>query len=173
MSTTMTHETIDRVRRGLGTVLLWFAGALLVLMTLLVLYQVFTRYVLNSPVAFTEELVRYALIWTTFASASYAFLHRHHMALTVVRDKLPPRARHGFLLGADALVLLFALLVLGIGGAMLAYTSRNDVSALLGISRGAVYLIAPLTGLAITVAQVLNIWEDLTGDPAADTEGTD
>lgn len=173
MSTTMTHVKIDRMRRGLGTVLLWFAGTLLVIMTLLVLYQVFTRYVLNSPVAFTEELVRYALIWTTFASASYAFLHRNHMSLTVVRDKLPPRARKAFLLGADVLVLLFAFVVLGIGGAMLAYTSRNDVSALLGISRGVVYLIAPITGLAITVAQVLNIWEDVTGGPSTDTEGTD
>ena len=35
---------------------------LLSFMTILVLIQVFSRYVLNSPVAFTEELVRYSLI---------------------------------------------------------------------------------------------------------------
>ena len=45
-------------------------------MTFLVLYQVFTRYVLNSPAAFTEELVRYSLIWTGFIVAAYAFSTR-------------------------------------------------------------------------------------------------
>ena len=41
---------------------------LLSFMTILVLIQVFSRYVLNSPVAFTEELVRYSLIWTGFSA---------------------------------------------------------------------------------------------------------
>ena len=54
---------------------------LLSIMTLLVLYQVFTRYILNSPAAFTEELVRYFLIWTSFIGAAYAFSTREHMSL--------------------------------------------------------------------------------------------
>lgn len=168
-----TQDRIARVRGALGTVLVAIAGTLLVLMTLLVLYQVFTRYVLGTPAAFTEELVRYALIWTSFISAAYAFLHRKHMALVFVRDRFSPRVRRGFLLGADVLVLLFAVVVLVVGGTMLALSARQDYSALLGISRGLVYSIAPLTGLAITFAQALNIWEDVTGDPVVETEGTD
>jgi TRAP-type transport system small permease protein len=168
-----TQARLDRMRGVLGAVLVWFAGTLLVLMTFLVLYQVFTRYALGSPVAFTEELVRYALIWTSFVSAAYAFLHRKHMALIVVRDKFGPATRRGLIIGSDVLVLLFAVLVLVVGGTMLALSARNDYSALLGISRGLVYAIAPITGLAITAAQVLNIWEDLTGVPTVAPEGTD
>jgi len=168
-----THDRIARVRGALGAVLLAVAGTLLVLMTFLVLYQVFTRYVLGAPAAFTEELVRYALVWTSFISAAYAFLHRKHMALVLVRDKLPGRARRGFLLGADVLVLLFAVVVLVVGGTMLALAARHDYSALLGISRGLVYAIAPVSGLAIALAQVLNIWEDVTGEPVVEAEGTD
>lgn len=172
MSTPITDPRIDRARGLLARVLLWFAGVLLVIMTVLVLYQVFTRYVLNSPVAFTEELVRYALIWTSFASAAYAFLYRDHMALTFVRERFSPRVRRVLSLGSDLLILLFAVVVLGIGGTMLAFSSRGDFSALLGISRGFVYLIAPITALAITIAQVLNIWEDFTGEPSVEPEGT-
>lgn len=168
----MTHDRLDRVRQGLGLVLLSLAGTLLVLMTLLVLYQVFTRYVLGDPAAFTEELVRYALIWTSFLSAAYAFLHRKHMALVIVQDRFPEAVRRRLVIGIDMLVLLFAVLVLVVGGAMLAYNVRNDYSALLGISRGLVYAVAPLAGLAIAVAQALNIWEDLAGTPAVDPEGT-
>ncbi len=168
-----THDRIARVRGGLGAVLATVAGVLLVLMTFLVLYQVFTRYVLGTPAAFTEELVRYALIWTSFISAAYAFLHRKHMALVFVRDRLPEGPRRGFLIGSDVLVLLFAVIVLVVGGTMLALSARHDYSALLGISRGLVYAIAPVAGLAITFAQVLNIWEDVAGEPVdVETEGS-
>ncbi|WP_043497075.1 TRAP transporter small permease [Georgenia sp. SUBG003] len=168
-----TQDRVDRMRGVLGAILVWFAGTLLVLMTFLVLYQVFTRYALGSPAAFTEELVRYALIWTSFISAAYGFLHRKHMALFVVRDKFGPAARRALIIGSDVLVLLFAVLVMVVGGTMLAVSARNDYSALLGISRGLVYAIAPVAGLAITAAQALNIWEDLTGVPTVEPEGTD
>lgn len=150
---------ISRLRRGLSSVLLWSAGTLLVLMTLLVMVQIITRYALNQPTAWTEELVRYALIWTSLLAASYAFIERRHMALTVVRDRLPERLRRAVIVGVDVLVLLFAVLVLGVGGTMLALGSAGDLSALLGISRGAVYAIVPISGVAIAVAQVIVLIE--------------
>lgn len=166
-------DRIHRTRQVLGRVLAAFAGALLVLMTLLVLYQVFTRYVLGSPAAFTEELVRYALIWTSMVSTAHAFLHRKHMALLVLRDRFSPAARRALVLGSDVLVLAFAVVVLVVGGTMLAVSAATDHSALLGISRGLVYAIGPVAGLAITVAQLLNVWEDLVTEVAIETEGTD
>jgi TRAP-type transport system small permease protein len=168
-----THERLTRVRGALGRALAGFAGFLLVIMTLLVLYQVFTRYVLGTPAAFTEELVRYALIWTAMISAAYAFLHRKHMALVALRNTLPPAARRRLIIGADVLVLAFAVLVLVIGGTVLALSASTNFSALLGISRGLVYAIGPIAGLAIAFGQVLNIWQDLTEEVSIETEGTD
>lgn len=160
---------LQRMRRSLATALLWLAVALLALMTVLVLYQVFTRYVLGSPAAFTEELVRYALIWVSFIAATYAFLQREHMALMLVADRLPVTARRRLRLAIDVLVLALAVLVLGVGGSMLAWDSRENISALLGISRGVVYLISPIAGAGIALAQVLNIIEDLRSRSAAPT----
>ncbi|MEB3365920.1 TRAP transporter small permease [Saccharopolyspora mangrovi] len=166
-------DRLHGVRRALGGALAGLAGALLVIMTLLVLYQVFTRYVVGSPAAFTEELVRYALIWTSMVSAAYAFLHRKHMALAVLVDRFSPATRRALVLGSDVLVLVFAVVVLVIGGTMLAFSAAANYSALLGISRGLVYAIGPVAGLAIAFAQVLNIWEDLIGEVSIETEGTD
>ncbi|GAA2806174.1 TRAP transporter small permease [Saccharopolyspora taberi] len=168
-----TLDRLNRVRRALGGVLAAFAGALLVSMTLLVLYQVFTRYVLGTPAAFTEELVRYALIWTSMISAAYAFLHRKHMALVVLRGRFSPAVRHVLVIASDVLVLVFSVVVLVIGGTMLVLSAATNYSALLGISRGLVYTIGPIAGLAIAFAQVLNIWEDLTREVSIETEGTD
>ena len=67
-------EVFTVIKKVMTKLLAAIATILLSVMTLLVLYQVFTRYVLNSPAAFTEELVRYFLIWTGFVGAAYAFI---------------------------------------------------------------------------------------------------
>ena len=154
---------IATIRRGLAPALRWSAGTLLVLMTVLVMIQIVTRYALNQPTAWTEELVRYALIWTSFLAASYAFLERRHMALSILPDRLSAPARRGLTRAVDVLVLLFAVLVLGIGGVMLVLSSLGDMSALLGISRGAVYAIVPISGLMIALAQVTALLDPSAG----------
>ena len=52
------NEILSVIKKWMTRLLAGIATVLLSVMTLLVLYQVFTRYVLNSPAAFTEELVR-------------------------------------------------------------------------------------------------------------------
>lgn len=191
------EATLTTVKRTMNTILFWFAALLLIIMTLLVIYQVFTRYVLDSPADFTEELVRYFLIWTGFMGAAYAFSTRQHMALIFVRDRFPEGARRWILALTDFLVLIFALVIITIGGAQLAASSWGATSALLQIPRGLVYIVAPIAGAFIVVAQAINIYEDLTGvrirtkddelvtddfdddgddlqrDPEASTKGTD
>ena len=77
-------ELFTVIKTVMTKLLAGIATVLLSVMTLLVLYQVFTRYVLDSPAAFTEELVRYFLIWTGFIGAAYAFLTREHMCLVLL-----------------------------------------------------------------------------------------
>ena len=87
------EKLLTAIKKWMILILSRIATVLLSVMTLLVLYQVFTRYVLNDPAAFTEELVKYSLIWTGFIGAAYAFYTREHMALIVFRDKLNPQGR--------------------------------------------------------------------------------
>lgn len=150
--------------------LFWFTAILLVAMAVLVIYQVFTRYVLDSPAAFTEELVTYTLMWTAFAGGAYAFVDRKHMALVFFRDRLPDPLQRAVMIGIDALILLFALIVLVIGGLDLAIFAWGSNSALLGIPRGIAYLSAPVAGVFIVVTQVISIWEDVTGTQLASRE---
>ena len=51
------NEILSVIKKWMTRLLAGIATVLLSVMTLLVLYQVFTRYVLNSPAAFTEELL--------------------------------------------------------------------------------------------------------------------
>lgn len=154
---------LTTVKKWMTKLLAGIATVLLSVMTLLVLYQVFTRYVLNSPAAFTEELVRYFLIWTGFIGAAYAFITREHMCLVLLRDSLKPAKRRVLMIAVDALILIFAVFVITIGGFKLAVSAEKVFSALLGIPRSLVYAMAPVSGLFIIVAQIINIYEDVTG----------
>lgn len=154
---------LTTVKKWMTKLLAGIATVLLSVMTLLVLYQVFTRYVLNSPAAFTEELVRYFLIWTGFIGAAYAFITREHMCLVLLRDSLKPAKRRILMIAIDALILIFAVFVITIGGFKLAVSAEKVFSALLGIPRSLVYAMAPVSGLFIIVAQIINIYEDVTG----------
>ena len=156
-------EILSVVKKFMTKLLAGIATVLLSVMTLLVLYQVFTRYVLNSPAAFTEELVRYFLIWTGFTGAAYAFFTRQHMCLVVVRDSLNPVGKKILMTAVDLLILVFALFVITIGGFKLAMSAEKVYSALLGIPRSLVYAMAPISGLFIILAQIINIYEDVTG----------
>ena len=158
------REFLTSVKKWMTFLLSRIATLLLSVMTFLVLYQVFTRYVLNSPAAFTEELVRYSLIWTGFIGAAYAFSTREHMALTLVRDKLTGRPHQVLVIFIDALILLLAIFVITIGGYKLAMSARAEFSALLGVPRTLVYSIAPISGIFIIIAQIINLYEDITGN---------
>ena len=156
-------ELLTTVKKFMRKLLAGIATVLLSAMTLLVLYQVFTRYVLNSPAAFTEELVRYFLIWTGFIGAAYAFFTRQHMCLVLVRDSLNPAGQRILMTLVDLLILLFALFVITIGGFKLALSAEKVYSALLGIPRSLVYAMAPVSGLFMIAAQIINLYEDITG----------
>lgn len=157
-------EILTTIKKVLAKLLAGIATILLSVMTILVLYQVFTRYILNSPAAFTEELVRYFLIWTGFIGAAYAFLTRQHMSLVLILNKLTPAKRRMLMAIIDILILVFAIFVITIGGFKLAMSARKVYSALLGIPRSLVYAMAPISGIFIIIAQFINIYEDITGN---------
>jgi TRAP-type C4-dicarboxylate transport system permease small subunit len=56
-------------------------GFLLLIMLLAVLGQVFFRYVLGTPLRWTEELSRYSYVWLTFIGGAYAIKRRSHICL--------------------------------------------------------------------------------------------
>ena len=63
---------------------------LLVLVAVMVLaccWQVITRFLLNDPSQWTEEFLRYALIWMTMLGAPYAYGKDQHLSIRVLVDK--------------------------------------------------------------------------------------
>lgn len=113
-------------------------------MTLDVLLGVFFRYVLNSPLNFTEELARYLMIWGASLAISLGISGGEHVGLTVLLDSLKtPKAR-------KAVTLLVNLFVFAFLAFMSVYAIQSTIDAeaqmtqSLGISMVLPKLVVPL-----------------------------
>lgn len=65
------------------------------LLTLDVLWQVFSRLVLPSPSSFTDELARFLFMWVGLLGAAYAAGKRLHLAIDLLATRLGPRVHRG------------------------------------------------------------------------------
>ncbi|MEL6671142.1 MAG: TRAP transporter small permease [Bacteroidota bacterium] len=132
-----------------------FLALLMAIMTLDVLWGVFTRYVLDSQASWSEELARFLLIWIGILGAAYAAGQRMHLAIDLLSPKLSLSRRKQLDLFIRTLVALFALLVLVIGGIRLIYISHvlGQLSPALRLPMTVVYVCLPISGLLIIYYQ--------------------
>lgn len=61
---------MQATRKVLNRIMNVLAGVSLIAMTALTCWQVFTRYVLNNPSTWSEELVGYLFAWASLFGAS-------------------------------------------------------------------------------------------------------
>ncbi|RXG12459.1 TRAP-type C4-dicarboxylate transport system permease small subunit [Leeuwenhoekiella aestuarii] len=136
-----------RLDKILGTILVFLMASIVVA----VLWQVFSRYVLQSASSFTEEIARFLLIWIGILGAAYAAGQQDHLAINVLPPKLNESNRIKLRIGINILIILFSFFALIIGGGNLVYVNfeLGQNSAALGIPLGYVYVVLPLSGALI------------------------
>ena len=145
----------EKIDKGLEWVLVLIMSVLVID----VLWQVFSRYVMSSPSSFTDELAGFLLIWTGLLGAAYVAGKREHLAIDILLQRSSPERRYKLELIISVLIILFAILVLIIGGSWLAYTRfyLGVKSAALGLPLGVVYLVLPVSGVLITYFDIDNM----------------
>jgi len=84
-------------------------AALLAGMAILAMANVITRYVIQLPLAFTEELEVNAMVWLTLLGSAAAFRKRRHLRLLFFLDRLRPQMVKVF----ERLAGLLAVLLFG------------------------------------------------------------
>ena len=139
------------MRRKIDLVLEQVLVGLFIVMLLSVLWQVFSRFILDAPSTITDEISSFGLIWVGLLGAAYATGKKLHLAIDLLPGSLVQRKRlwfDGFVYTAIA---IFAIVVLVIGGIRLSWVTfiLGQRSAALEIPLGVVYLVLPLSGLLI------------------------
>ncbi|MCF7352588.1 MULTISPECIES: TRAP transporter small permease [Vibrio] len=150
---------LKNIRSYLDKSILIFCGFALLALVVTVTWQVFSRYILNDPSSFTDELSRYLMIWLGLLGASYLFGKRGHLAITLLADNIPPKWNTALQLFINFLALSFVSLAMLKGGWALIGRTMQQFSPALQIPMAYVYFILPLSGVLIVFYLILNILE--------------
>ena len=86
-------QTLERAWDSLLNGLAYFAGLLVVTVTLSVLYEVVARYFFNSPTIWAVDLTEYSLVYITFLGAPWVLRDHAHTRVELVVERLRPRLR--------------------------------------------------------------------------------
>lgn len=160
---------LTRIRSAVDRVVEWSLIAIVAIMTLNVLWQVFTRFILKTPSSYTEELARYLLVWLGLLGAAYAVGRKAHLAIDLLPMALKGRKRLVLELFIQSTVLLFAAAVVLYGGIELVGLTftLKQLSAALQVSLGYVYLVLPISGglmVFYAVTYIVEALHELRGD---------
>jgi TRAP-type C4-dicarboxylate transport system permease small subunit len=105
---------------------------------------------LGSPVAWSDELARFLLVWVAFFGWMLAARRHSHIRIEVFIAKLPPRLRRAAEIATQLAIAGFGLALAWYGWALI---DRNmDVEAIsLPLPQAVLYMPLPLAGLVIAL----------------------
>lgn len=160
MSTPERDEAVPRWVRTLAVAERWVSVMLLGMVLGLMAAQVVARYLLRSPIAWSEELARFALIWLAFVAGAWVMGEGRHLVVDMVSGGMSRRGRVVLDCMSGGVVLMTCLILLP-AGAGFAWQMGGVKSSALGIPMSWWYF-APVTGLALLALHSgVRIWMTL------------
>jgi TRAP-type C4-dicarboxylate transport system permease small subunit len=139
------------------------AVAMLVLAVFCGLFQVFARFIMDTPSDWTEVLTRFALIWMVYMGAGVALRNGAMVSVDLMHRKLPPVWRKK-LEWFIATVTLSMLGVMIYWGAFIAWRIRFQNVAGLEISIAWAYSAIPIGALFAVIAVFAHLFDPLRNE---------
>lgn len=137
--------------KKLNKVLEYILAFLVVVMVVGCFWQIFTRFVLNNASSWTEELLRYALIWLTMLGVPYAYGKEQHISIGFITTTFTKKGSLRNKIFIEILVLFLSAFVLIAGGIMVTINAVGQLSPAMGISMQFYYVGAPICGVLMII----------------------
>jgi TRAP-type C4-dicarboxylate transport system permease small subunit len=125
------------------------AGMALVLISAVIPWAVFTRYVLNSAASWPEPMAVLLTIVLTFFGAAACYRLRLHMNVAFFANLLPPVLRRAAEFTVETLMGLFAVFMVIWGSKLVETTWDNTIADFPFLSVGVTYLPIPIGGVLL------------------------
>ena len=132
------------------------AGLLLGSITLVIFFEVFTRFLFSYTPSGTEEIEMLFYIWFVLLGSVTVIKKYGHVKIEVLISRLRPVRRQFLLVVVDILVIIF-LIFMVISGIRYVKTEMISVSAILEISEGYFVLSIPLCGFLMLIYRLISI----------------
>lgn len=169
----MSDSTLARITHRAADALLIVSAIGLLMMTFIVGWQVFGRYVLGSSPSWAEQASLTLMIWFIFLGGAAGVREGFHIRIIAVENMVSEANRKKMRKASNGIVALCGLAMLWWGGELVVRTWSHVIPSL-GIPRGMAYLAIPIAGALTTLFSI----ERMLDDPAdkvsiADIQGLD
>ena len=148
---------ISRIMNGIHLGSIYFAMALLVGMAIVIIINVFMRFVLNSGLRWGEEVAKLFMVWFTFIAMAVGVKQGLHISLHLLPKKSPAKLDKILLFLKDFITFIIALVFLIYGIKLVQFTSRSIMPATEWPS-SILYLILPISAVLIASEALMDIF---------------
>jgi TRAP-type transport system small permease protein len=137
------EKLFDRLIEG-------FCALLMVVLTVTVFIQVFNRFVLQTPLAWSEDLAMLLYQWVVFVGAALGVKRLRHFGIELVVRQFPEFWRHRVELLTPLVMLIVAVVMIAQGYALVKI-NFNRTFATMDLSYIWAFLPIPLSGVLIII----------------------
>lgn len=132
------EQQLDRAVGKIADFVLKVAAVGLVVMTLVIAWQVFARYVLNASPPWSEAAALIVMVSFVLLAAAVGVYEKFHLGFRWLVTRLPIQSRRAAFVLGQVLILAFGAAMAFNGMALVDYTATHIIPTL-GISRSVAY----------------------------------
>ncbi|MEE2921558.1 MAG: TRAP transporter small permease [Pseudomonadota bacterium] len=161
--------TLTRITHFAADWLVRISAVGLVLMTAIIGWQVFGRYVLNSTPSWSEQASLALMIWYVSLAAAAGVREGFHIRIVALENAVGAKTRLWMRIASNIIVGVCGIAMLVWGGQLVVKTWSHVIPSL-GIPRGLAYLGLPIAGALMALFSLERIFEELSGEQVEDEE---
>lgn len=155
MILTKINTAVVKIEKGILIVLLS-------VMMVLGLMQIFSRFVIQQPITWSEAMLTYMFVWSSYVAVSLGIQENIHFSVDVVVRKLNPRWQFILSIVCGVLLAGFSLFLIKIGF-FLVYFNKDQLMPAMPYAMSWPYLALPVCGIFSLVHSVNQIYELVRG----------
>ena len=127
-------------------------------LSVVVLLQVFFRYLLNYPLAWSEELSRFLLVWVVLLGAAIGIKRKSHFSIDIVFKKFSQKIQKNLQFAIDVFLFILIFDVMVLNGVYLTNLTFRQISPALHLRVSYVYsavLVGGILSCCYTLENIL------------------
>lgn len=114
-------------------------------------WQIFTRFILGNPSKYTEEFLRYTLIWLTMLGVPYAYGKEQHISIQFIAKTFQPKNSLINKIAIEILITVLSIVVMIAGGIMVTQNAAGQISPAMQIPMEIYYICVPVSGVLMVI----------------------
>ena len=151
-------HTIRKIYDLFFDIIKYLCVAIMLIMTLIVGYNVFMRYVMHNTPRWGDEMAIFCMIWFSLLSASWAFKENRHIRIEFWGSVLPPKVYKAMELLITVIALGAFIVMLKFSTDMLSLVQKTKLSGS-GLPMITLYIAEPISAFCMAIAAIGRIGE--------------